>query len=147
MAGQSGSIQVIGLTRTLKELKDFGDKGTLDAIKKANLEAANQLVKAALPLVPRQSGALVGTVKAVNSVRYAAVRAGSPKVPYAGPIHWGWAVVGATHKGKLTPSSPRRFRNIKPQPFFAKAYGYTKEEIMNNYEKLMNDALKKYNLK
>lgn len=146
MAGQSGTIQVNGLNEAIRNVKTFGDKGTEQAVKQANFDAAKVLVKAALPLVPRRTGKLAGTVKPVRSLKYAAVRAGSPSVTYAGPIHWGWAVVGASHKGKLTPNGPRRFRNIKPQPFFAKAYGYSKEEILDNYERLMKQALKKYNL-
>jgi hypothetical protein len=143
---QSGIIQVDGLNEAIRNVKTFGDKGTEAAVKQANYDAAMVLVKAALPLVPRRTGKLAGTVKPVRSLKYAAVRAGSPNVPYAGPIHWGWAVVGASHKGKLTPSSPRRFRNIPPQPFLAEAYGYTRAEILDNYENLMRQALKKYNL-
>jgi hypothetical protein len=143
---EGGSIQVDGLNEAIRNIKNFRDKGAEQAVKQANYEAAMVLVKAALPLVPRRSGRLAGTVKPVRSLRYASVRAGSPSVPYAGPIHWGWAVVGANHKGKLTSSSPRRFRNIPPQPFLANAYGYTRAEILENYENLMRQAFTKFNL-
>ena len=42
----------------------------------------------------------------------------------ANPIHWGW--------GK---------RNIRPQPFFVRALGYTRSEIYDNYFKQMEKLI------
>jgi hypothetical protein len=130
MPGQGGRIQVTGLKEAVKNTRQFGDKGTQDAIKKANFEAAVTLIEAALPRVPVLTGRLKTTLKPSRTLSYAAARAGSAQVPYAGPIHWGW---GRKH--------------IKPQPFFAEALGYTYEKILAKYEYDMEQALKKYELR
>jgi hypothetical protein len=145
MAQQGGFIAVDGIREVNRSLKALGEDTS--AVKKANVDAANTLIRAALPLVPTRSGRLKSTIRPVNALNYAAARAGITAVPYAGPIHWGWARVGARHKGKLTPGGPRSFRNIKPQPFFSKALGYTYQEIMDNYERNMNAIITKHKLR
>jgi hypothetical protein len=130
MPGQGGRIQVTGLKEAVRHTREFGDKGTQDAIKKANFDAAVTLIEAALPRVPVRTGRLRASLKPARAVGYAAARAGSARVPYAGPIHYGW---GRKH--------------IKPQPFFAEALGYTKDEILAKYERDMEQALKKYQLR
>lgn len=136
MLRRGGDIQVDGLNEAISNVKRFQDKGTLDAIKTANYEAAKILVTAAVPLTPSRSGNLRNTIKATRTLKYAAVRAGSTKVVYAGPIHWGWFY-------------DKKFfiqKNIKPNPFLAKAYGYKKEQILANYKRNMEIAIKKYQL-
>jgi hypothetical protein len=39
---------------------------------------------------PKVSGALAGSVRGSQAKTRAIVRAGGARVPYAGPIHWGW---------------------------------------------------------
>jgi len=109
----------------------------------ANLNAAETLIDAARPMVPRLTGALVASLKASKAQGYAQANAGSPKrVPYANPIHWGWSIVSVKQQ-KLKPGT---FRNIKPQPFFAKALGYTYQEIIDNYERDLQKMINKYGL-
>jgi hypothetical protein len=45
-------------------------------------------------------------------------------VPYANPIHWGWFK-----------------RNIKPQPFFVKALGITRDEVYQTYYRNVNKLI------
>jgi hypothetical protein len=144
MAVVSGGIQAEGLREAIRDAKALGldTKG----FNEANYEAAVTLIAAARPLVPVRSGRLLATLKPAKTKTYAAARAGTTKVPYAGPIHWGWAIVGASHKGKLTAGGPRSYRNIAPQPFFAKALGYTYEEILKNYDNAMKRLIVKHNL-
>jgi HK97 gp10 family phage protein len=130
MPEQGTRIEVTGLKENIRDLKKFGDTESLIAVKKANYEAAELLVRAALPLVPRRTGKLAGSLKPTRTQMYAGARAGSTSVPYAGPIHWGWFR-----------------RHIKPQPFFAKAFGYNKEQILEKYKKDMEAALAKSNLR
>jgi hypothetical protein len=141
----SGVIQAEGLGQLRRSLKAVGaDKSE---IADANYEAAQTLIRAALPLVPTLTGRLRGSLKAGRAQSQAEARAGNNgKLGYAAPIHWGWAVVGASHKGKLSPTSNRRIRNIEPQPFFSEALGYTYEEILTNYNRNMQNLVNKYGL-
>lgn len=145
MAQQGGYIALDGIKEVNRSLKAMGEDTS--GVKKANVQAANTLIRAALPLVPVRSGRLKATLRPVNALNYAAARAGIGSVPYAGPIHWGWARVGARHKGKLRPGGPRSFRNVPPQPFFKDALGYTYEEIMENYVRNMDAIITKHKLK
>lgn len=137
----SGSVKIEGLALLQKQLKALeADKAD---IVEANVQAAETLIKTARGLVPVKSGALVNSLKASKSQRYAQAVAGSNRVPYANAIHWGWAIVGASHRGTLQPGT---IRNIKPQPFFAQALGYTKDEIIADYENAMQKLIDKYGL-
>jgi hypothetical protein len=144
----SGAIQADGLQSLYKSLQAVGADKT--EIAEANRAAAITLIEAALPRVPVLTGRLKASLKpgTEKGLQNAAVaRAGNNgRLGYAAPIHWGWAVVGAKHRGKLTPTSNRRFRNIEPQPFFSEALGYTYEEIIRNYNYNMQKLVNKYGL-
>jgi hypothetical protein len=47
------------------------------------------------------------------------------RVPYANPIHWGWFR-----------------RHIRPQPFFIKALGLTRDEVYQNYYRSIDKLIK-----
>lgn len=138
------SIRVEGLRETVKSLEALG--ADRKSIGDAGFESAKILIQTALPLVPVRTGRLRGTLKPGRDGRTGAgiARAGSSAVPYANPIHWGWAIVGVKHKGKLASGGPRRFRNIKPNPFYSIALGYTYQEIIDNYNKLMQAMVDKH---
>jgi hypothetical protein len=77
-------------------------------------------------LVPVRTGALRNSIKLSATNKGIVIKAGNEgKVPYANPIHWGWFK-----------------RNIKPQPFFTKALGYTRQEIYDNYYKEVDNLIK-----
>lgn len=129
-----GSIKVEGLRETQKALSVLGaDKSDFQ---EANLQAAATLIKEAQPLVPVRSGKLAKTLKAGKTTGYAIARAGLASVPYANPIHWGWSKSAKTGQRK----------NIKPQPFFSRALGYTYKEIMANYDQQMQRIINKHGL-
>lgn len=137
----SGRIDVGGLKELNRDLKSLeADKADIIA---SNVNAAETLIKAAIPLVPVRSGNLRATLKPAKVQNYAEARGGNARVPYANPVHWGWSIVGPRHKGTLAPGT---VRNIQPQPFFSTALGYTKEEIIANYERDMQNLINKYGL-
>lgn len=140
-----GGIQADGLGQLQKSLKAVGaDK---KEIAQANFEAAETLIRAALPRVPVLSGRLKSSLKAGRAQGFAEARAGNNnRLGYAAPIHWGWARVGSSHKGVLTPNGKGAFRNIEPQPFFSEALGYTYQEILVNYNRNMQGLVNKYGL-
>jgi hypothetical protein len=140
-ATASGRIDVEGLKQLNRDLKSLEvDRAE---IIQSNVDAAETLIKAAIPLVPTLTGALRSTLKPAKVQNYAEARGGNSRVQYANPIHWGWSIVGPRHKGTLAPGT---VRNIEPQPFFSKALGYTKDEIIANYERDMQNLINKYGL-
>jgi len=87
------------------------------AIKEAGSEAGNLVLQEARPLVPVRTGRLLSTLKVSKQLYKVQVQAGNNRsVPYANPIHWGWYR-----------------RGIKPNPFFAKALGYSRDKIQATY--------------
>ena len=136
MAGQPWRIEAVGLNAVTKKAREFAERGALDAVKAANYEAALLLVKAAQPLAPTRSGKLRSSIRPAKAAKFAAVYAGSARVPYAAPIHFGWFYDKEWFIKK----------NIKPNPFLYRAFGYKKEQILQNYVDNMEKAIKKYQL-
>lgn len=66
-------------------------EGGLADLKAAHLEAAQIAAKASAALAPSVSGQLRRTIRAAGTNRAGIIRAGTKRVPYAAPIHWGWA--------------------------------------------------------
>lgn len=116
---QSG-IKVTNLREINKALKAVGAPN--EAIKKAGKESGELVASEARGLVPVRTGALRNSIRVGATARgKITVLAGNNRksksgVPYANPIHWGWFK-----------------RNIKPQPFFVEALGYTRAEVYENY--------------
>jgi hypothetical protein len=121
-----------------KAMRELG--ADTSVIKDAGYQAGLILVARALPLVPVDTGRLKANVVPLRLVFGGGAEVAGRKVPYANPIHWGWAVVSYKHKGTLKPGT---YRGIKPQPFFSEALGYTKEEIFKTYDRLMQDYIDK----
>ena len=124
------AIQIDGLAECFRALKAVGTP--VEAIKEANRASGEIVARTARNIVPVQSGALRNTIRVANVSTNVKIRAGSARVPYANPIHWGWFR-----------DRKRGFnRNILPNPFMAKALGYTREEVLRNYvtniQKLIN---------
>ena len=114
MSDTSG-IKVKGLRSSIKALQAIGVDPA--EIKLAGNEAGEIVAREARNLVPVRSGRLRNTIRASRALNKVTVSAGNNgKVPYANPIHWGWFK-----------------RNIKPQPFFTKARGITRDEVYQNY--------------
>jgi HK97 gp10 family phage protein len=119
MSNTSG-IKVKGLRSSIKALQAIG----VDAaeIKQAGNDAGEIVAREARNLVPVRSGNLRNSIRTSKALNKVSVSAGNNgKVPYANPIHWGWFK-----------------RNIKPQPFFIKALGITRDEVYQNYYRSIN---------
>lgn len=128
----ASSIRVEGLRETVRQLESLGaDKAE---ILDAGYQAATMLIREAMPLVPLRSGALRNTLRPGRIKLGAVARAGSAKVPYANPIHWGWFVDKQTGVR----------RNVLPQPFFSKALGYSYQQIIADYNRNMQKLVDKH---
>lgn len=124
MAEQTG-IKVVNLKQITKALQAIGVPN--DAIRDAGKQAADAVVGEAQRIVPVRSGRLRDSIRLASNARGKVTiqagnnRSSSSGVPYANPIHWGWFK-----------------RNIKPQPFFVKALGLTRDEVYEKYFNNMN---------
>jgi hypothetical protein len=129
-------IKVENLTTTIKAMKELG--ASREVLTEPGYQAALILIRQAKSLVPVKTGALSASMRPRRIQSGGSVQAGGKRVPYANPIHWGWKVVSTAHRGKLKPGT---FRGIKPQPFFSEALGYSQQEILDNYERLMRQTI------
>jgi hypothetical protein len=94
-------------------------------IKAAGSEAGELVAGQARLLAPVRSGRLRNSIRVSKALNRVSVSAGNNKsVPYANPIHWGWFK-----------------RNIKPQPFFVKALGITRDEVYQNYYRSLDKLI------
>lgn len=82
------SVQIKGSAQLIRTLRKAGYD--LDKLKPANKSAADIVIAAAGRLVPRKTGKLASTLRAGATRKAGVARAGTKRVPYAGPIHWGW---------------------------------------------------------
>ena len=121
MQAQSG-VKVIGTKELYRSLKVIGTPQR--EINAANRDAAQGILRDAKSLTPKRTGKLLRTVKISATAKSVAIQAGNEgSVPYANPIHWGWSKSAKTGQRK----------NIKPQPFLARALNYNRDEILQRY--------------
>jgi HK97 gp10 family phage protein len=122
MADPAG-LKVAGLKQAIKALQAIGVPTA--EIKAAGSEAGELVAGQARALAPVRTGALRNSIRVSKSLNRVSVSAGNNKsVPYANPIHWGWFK-----------------RNIKPQPFFVKALGITRDEVYQNYYRSLDKLI------
>ena len=127
-------VNVYGANRLIRTLR----KADLDVkqLKTINKQAASTVAAAARVRAPvgvksRKSnkryrpGKLSKSVRAGATNRAGVIRAGSKRVPYATPIHWGW---------------PKR--NIKPNYFISDAALATEPVWVKEYEQHMAKVVK-----
>lgn len=120
---QASGIKVKGYRAGIKALQAIGVPDT--EIKAAGSQAGEVVAREARTLVPVRSGKLRNSIRVSKALTKVSIAAGNNgKIPYANPIHWGWFK-----------------RNIKPQPFFTKALGITRDEVYQNYYKTVDTLI------
>ena len=123
---RSGGFKVDGLKALQKEIRKTEDVEMKKRLRLANKEAAQVVADQAKVEVPRRSGRLARSIGTQASQTSAFVKAGTAaRVPYAGPIHFGW---------------PKR--NIRPQPFLYEALDKRIGEVRRAYEKNLGKITK-----
>lgn len=109
------TYEIEGLNKLLRALEKLDDAAK-ESFKEAGHRVGKFVVEKARDEAPVLSGALRGTLRPVNTARGAKIRAGSARVPYAGPIHFGW------------------YRhNIKPNPFMYRAVDKSVDQAVDLY--------------
>lgn len=123
---RSGGFKVDGLKELQKEIRKTEDVELKKRLRLANKEAAQVVADQAKVEVPRRSGRLARSIGTQATQTSAFVKAGTAaRVPYAGPIHFGW---------------PKR--NIRPQPFLYEAMDKRIGEVRKAYEKNLGKITK-----
>ena len=114
-------VDVKGQAGLARAFRRAGRDDVVVAIREANRAGAELVASAARGRAPRRSGSLAGSIRVSGSERAGMVRVGSARVPYAGPIHFGW---------------PRR--NIAPQPFLYDTLDARRAAILKIYEERLD---------
>lgn len=117
-------VRVDGLGKLQRALRQL-DADTTD-LKDANAAAASLVAAAASARAPRRTGRLAASIRGNRATSRATVRGGGARVPYAGPVHWGW------------PS-----RRIEAQPFITDAAQATESMWLPLYERDLSRAVDK----
>lgn len=111
----AAQVRVQGLAQLRRELRAF--QGDAEDLKAANSAAAALVAHASASKAPKRSGSLAASGRGNRAVGKAVVTFGGSRVPYAGPIHWGWPA-----------------RGIEPQPFVTDAAQATQGQWLPLYE-------------
>lgn len=117
-------VQVEGLRELRRRLRRID--GGLAQLKTVNKATADYIASAARPGTPHRTGRLAASLRTSGTNRAGVIRAGTARVPYAGPIHWGW---------------PRR--NIAPQPWLIEAAQRTELAWTARYQQDINDLVER----
>lgn len=122
MAARTEGIRVEGAKELRATLKRAGDD--LGDLKAAHSEAAQLVTGVSRARAPKRSGTLAGSVRGSGAATTATIRAGGSRVPYAGPIHYGWPA-----------------HNIAPQPFISEAAQATEPAWVHLYDQAVEKIL------
>lgn len=139
-------VRVEGIKELRAGLRRAGGPDLEDGIKTANKNAAERVVRSALPHVPvgrppdKHPGRLKASVKALASKSSGRVKAGSAaRVPYAAAIHWGEGAGNINHTTGATVGRPER--NIQGRPFLWEAADREMRGIVEAYDQEVTDLL------
>lgn len=122
-AGGTGGVRVEGARELRRTLRKAGHD--LNDLKDAHQAAGSIVLNDARPRTPRGfTGRLQASQRQARAATFAEVRAGNARVPYAGPVHWGWPA-----------------RNIAAQPWLADSAKRTEPQWTAAYEAAVNRVL------
>lgn len=126
------AVSVTGGRELRKAFKSAGDD--MADLRLLHKSLADDVAGTAKTKVPVKSGRLQRSVRGAGTKTFAAVRAGNNRVsgpssvPYAGPIHFGWA----------RPRNP-----IRPQPFLYEALDERRKQVVDRYNREVRRKVRK----
>lgn len=121
-------MRVDGLAKAVRQLKAVGLE--VDDLKDAFAKIATEATDAVLKYTPRgKTSKLAATIRGNRAQSKAVVRAGRARVPYAGPVNYGW------------PS-----RGIAPAQFMQKGDKEMQPIAVRRLEQEIEKAIRKRNL-
>ena len=122
------AIEVEGARQLRKALAQVGDDAVND-LKVVNMEGVEVVLEEALARVPVRSGLLKETIRGSATKTRGTIRAGFKKVPYAGPVHFGWPA-----------------KRIQPNLFLYDAIDHRRDEVIAVYNDNIDKLIKKNGL-
>ena len=87
-------------------------------------DVGQMIADTAKPLTRPVSGSLAGSIRPAKTKTRAVVRAGSARVPYAAPQHFGWAA-----------------RNIRPKLYLYAALDARRGEVLARFDEGIRNAI------
>lgn len=116
MAGGRGEtvVRVEGGRELRRRLRRV--EGGLDRLKAAHRQVASTVLGAARPGTPHVTGTLASSGRSSGTNTLSVIRYGGARVPYAGPIHYGWPA-----------------RNIQAQPWLLTAARASEPAWLSTY--------------
>lgn len=125
MAEVKAAVDVKGLRKFNKLLAEAPEE-LQEEMKAANKRIADLIADRAQVRAPIKTGKLRKSIRASSTFRMGSVKAGSKKVPYAKPIHFGW-----------------KSRGIPPRKFMYQALDDSADEALDMYLKAVNEIIEK----
>ena len=121
---QANSVKIEGAKELRRRLSVL-DAG-FDDLKQLHEDLAQMVADTAANRAPVRTGNLRDTIRASGTKTAGRVRAGFKRVPYAGPVHFGW---------NTRPDSSKGWRGgpIAPNPFLYDALDERRGEVLNAY--------------
>ena len=121
------TVRVEGLNKTVRALQQYGVE--IDDLKDTFSSIAAEGAKLAAGFAPKLSGKLSGSVRGNKAKNKAVIIAGGARVPWAGPINYGW-----------------RKRNIRPREFMQRADAALQPKLVQQLEAGLDGAARKAGL-
>ena len=121
---KANSVKIEGAKELRRKLSVL-DAG-FDDLKQLHEDLAGKVADRAADLAPYRTGNLRKTIRASGTKTAGRVRSGFKRVPYAGPVHFGWATRPDASKGW-------RGGPISPNPFLYDALDERRGEVINAY--------------
>ena len=120
----STTVEVEGMRQLRRRLSVLDDK--IEDLKGLHRDLAEMVMDRAVALAPVRTGRLKQTIRASGTKTAGRVRAGYKRVPYAGPVHFGW------------PTRPNDARGwdggpIQPNPFLYDALDQRHNQVFEAY--------------
>ncbi|MGC4940946.1 hypothetical protein [Kribbella sp. DT2] len=94
-----GGVRIVGLNKVVRSLTQVGVG--VDDLKSAFGEIAAKGARITAGLAPSRTGRLAGSARGNRAKNKAVVTVGRARVPYAGPINFGWKSRGIEPSGFL----------------------------------------------
>ena len=115
-------VKVEGAAQLRRTLRRAGLD--LTDLKASHAQAGQIAAAGGQASAPRITGRLASTIRSTGTNTGATIRAGYARVPYAGPVHWGWPG-----------------HNISPNPFLTEGAQATEPDWVAVYQDAIDEAL------
>ena len=138
MPRQGAAVTITGGRDTRRRIRAVSDDARTE-LRSAHLEAATVVARQARFEVPVRTGALEATIRAMATQTKGTVRAGRARVPYAGPVHFGWPTRPNPAKGWF--GGP-----IRPQPFIYEAADRRIGQVVDAYNGRLGEIIRSHDL-